>query len=529
MTIAPDRRGAPAGMRAPADTRAVVAVDLGAQSCRVSLLRWLPEGPRIQLVHRVANAPVDRAGQLRWDLSAITAAADEGLRRSASIAEEGIAAIGVTGWAVDYVRLKAAGRNCSLREPIADPFCYRDGRTGRAMEELHKRIGAERLYALTGIQVLAFNTLYQLYADGLAGMPQELCWLNLPEYMLYRWGGRPVAEYTNATHTGMVALGKREWSKEIFSAAGLDLAAAPEIVAPGSIVGRLQGPLSELPAFGDTLLIAPACHDTASAVAGIAADGEDWAFISSGTWSLVGTLLDRPCAGAEAGRLNFTNLGAAGGKICFLRNVNGLWLLNQCVEAWSAAGETQSVEELIDAAAALPEPKVLIDVDDPDLLAPGNMPEKLRAQLQRNHGVEVPSMMSPAAMTGLILHSLAARYATVLGQAEALIGKRFTRLYIVGGGSRNSLLNRLTARATGLELVCGVQESSTLGNFSVQMAALEKVNRSSANHEGVNHEGVDHEPVARWAGLLAAAMAHGQLAAEAEPVNAAQIFEEDTI
>ncbi len=497
------------------DRRAVVAVDLGAQSCRVSLLRWLADAPSIELVHRIANAPVEQDGTLRWDLSAICAAADEGLRRCAAIAEEGIASIGVTGWAVDYVRLTPEGN------PIADPFCYRDPRTARAMEALHQRIPPERLYALTGIQVLPINTLYQLYADRLSGVPNHLRWLNLPEYMLYRWGARPVAEYTNATHTGMVELGTRQWSREIFTAAGLDQDAAPEIVAPGSVVGRLQGPLSLIPALREALLIAPACHDTASAIAGIsvedgAQDG-DWAYISSGTWSLVGTLLDAPCAGSEAARLNFTNEGGVGGKICFLRNVNGLWLLNQCVDAWQAAGNRPSMESLLQAAARLPAPEILLDVDDPDLLVPGNMPDKILAQLQKKCGTAALSFSSPAAMTNLILHSLALRYATVLHQAETLTGKKFARLYVVGGGNKNLLLNQLTRQATGLELLCGAQESSTLGNFSVQLAALENIDRSSTN------QGVEHGAVAFWAGVLGNSI---HAAAKIRPENAALAIEE---
>ena len=362
-------------MTTPADRRAIVAVDLGAQSCRVSLLRWLPDGPSLQLVHRVTNAPVEIGDHLHWNLSLLCTAADEGMRRCAAIATEGIAAVGVTGWAVDYVRLNgnfaAASSGSGRPKPMADPFCYRDMRTNSAMEALHAKIPADRLYALTGIQVLPINTLYQLYADGIAGIPANLPWLNLPEYLLYRWGAKPVAEYTNATHTSLVSLGKQQWSQEIFDAAGLDISAAPAIVAPGSIVGRLQGPLAELPSLRNTLLIAPACHDTASAIAGIHAHGDDWAFISSGTWSLVGTVLDHPCAGPESARLNFTNEGGVGGTTCFLRNVNGLWLQDQCMASWKADGERRTVEELIDAATMLPSPQALIDVDDPQLIAPG--------------------------------------------------------------------------------------------------------------------------------------------------------------
>lgn len=510
-------------MRTPADRRAIVAVDLGAQSCRVSLLRWLPDGPSLELVHRVTNAPVANGGHLHWNLSLLCSAADEGMRRCAAIAPEGIAAVGVTGWAVDYVRLNGRHRTSSSDSarliPIADPYCYRDPRTGPAMEALHAKISAERLYALTGIQVLPLNTLYQLYADGIDGIPGHLPWLNLPEYLLYRWGGKPVAEYTNATHTSMVALRKQQWSQEIFDAAELDISAAPEIVAPGSIVGRLQGPLAELNALRNTMLIAPACHDTASAIAGIQANGDDWAYISSGTWSLVGTLLDQPCAGPESARLNFTNEGGIGGTICFLRNVNGLWLQDQCMEAWKADGELRSVEELIETAATLPSPQALIDVDDPQLIAPGRMPERIATQLDSAGMSAQPFLASPPAMINLVLHSLAARYAAVIHQIEALTAKKFRRLYIVGGGSRNRLLNRLTQRATQFELVCGAQESSTLGNVSIQLAALEKQQLNPAGEylENVKPQGVDHEAVSFWAGTLADAQAHSTPTIQSSP------------
>jgi rhamnulokinase len=464
-------------------------VDLGAQSCRVSLLRWSSEGPQIQQVYRRANAPIESKGQLRWDLAALCATVDEGLRRCAAIADEGIAAIGVTGWAVDYLRLDAQGH------PVAEPFCYRDARTAQAMEAVHRHIPPERLYALTGIQVLALNTLYQLYADGMAGIPRGNRWLNLPEYMLYRWGARPVAEYTNATCTAMVALNDAQWCAEIFAATGMDPAAAPEIVPPGSIVGRLQGPLSQLPALRDTLLVAPACHDTASAIAGIPAQGEDWAYISSGTWSLVGTLLEHPCAGPDAARLNFTNEGGVGGRRCFLRNVNGLWLLEECLKHWQAEGEHWTWDALLEAASQLPTPEVLLDVDDPELLQPGNMPGRIVAQLaRRQEGTAVPRNTAPA-ITRLVLHSLAARYATVLHQAARLTGRDLTRLFIVGGGSKNALLNHLTQQATGMELSCGPVESTTLGNFAVQLAALER---------GLTHaDGVSHHAVLHWAKELA--------------------------
>jgi rhamnulokinase len=203
--------------------------------------------------------------------------------------------------------------------------------------------------------------------------------------------------------------------------------------------------------------------------------------------------------------LNFTNEGGIGGTICFLRNVNGLWLLDQCMEAWKANGEPRSVEELIDAAAKLPSSLALIDVDDPQLIAPGRMPERIAAQLESAGIPAKPFLSSPPAMIHLILHSLAARYAAVIKQMGTLTAKKFRRLYIVGGGSRNRLLNRLTQEATQLELVRGAQESSTVGNLSIQLAALENLRLDQAGEyrENVNPQGVDRKAVSGWAGMLA--------------------------
>jgi len=303
------------------DARASIAVDLGAESCRVSLLRWIDGKPSVTLIHRFANAPREHDGGLRWDLGMIEAGLDEGLRRCASIAVEGVRSLAVDGWAVDYVRVGVDGK------PLADPFCYRDERTVKAERSLHRRVSPERMRELTGIQLLRINTLYQLHADALAGLPEGEQWLNLPEYILARWGGARVAEYTNATHTQLTELYKQHWSREIFQASKLDMASAPKIVPPGTVVGRLQGPLAELPALQDVVLIAPACHDTASAIAGIPAAGNDWAYISSGTWSLVGTLVEQPRNGEAARADNFTNLGAVGDQVCFHKNVNGMWLI----------------------------------------------------------------------------------------------------------------------------------------------------------------------------------------------------------
>jgi rhamnulokinase len=449
----------------PKDRRAMIAIDLGAESCRVSLLRWLNESPQIELVHRHANAPVSHHGGIRWDLGQITQQMDVGLRKCAEIAGEGIRSIAADGWAVDYVRLNADG------EALADPFCYRDERTIRSQPEVFQRISAARLRAITGTEMSRINTLYQLCAD--AEDLQEKPWLTLPEYILHRLGARRVAEYTNATHTQLVDAEKRSWSPEIFAAAGLVQATAAPIIGPGTVIGKLNGRALNLSALDGVELIAPACHDTASAIAGIPDSGDDWAYISSGTWSLVGTLLSEPCNGPEAQAADFTNLGAVGGRICFHKNVNGMWMLRQCMTEWATEIDW-TVPELIAAAEHVPAPAGVFNVDDPDLLLPGEMPARINRQLERRGLARLAAGAENAPqMTSLILHSLAARYGQIMSSLAQITGKKLRRIYIVGGGSRNTLLNRLTEAATGLEVRCGAVESATIGNFAVQLAALE--------------------------------------------------------
>ena len=477
-------------MDSAANGKALVAIDLGAQSCRVSLLRWNGNKPEIEVIHRFSNAPIAAGEHLLWDIEAIFEGVVEGLRDSAALAVEGIASIAVDGWAVDYVRLNKCG------SAAARPFCYRDTRTEKAEIEVHAILPPSRLYALTGIQILRINTLYQLYADKLAGFDKHLPWVNVPEFISYRLSGKRVSEYTNATHTGLVAMGTQSWRQEIFRELGLDIAAAPEIVPSGTMLGPLSPEFSEMPAFRGTQIIVPACHDTASAIAAIPAAGDDWAFISSGTWSLVGTVLDAPCVTEEARDLNFTNLGGVGGRICFLKNVNGMWLLRQCMDEWEAHGVRWSFQELLSRCAALPEPAALIDVDDTQLMVPGHTIDKINAQLeslgQPKIGLDADSC---AALATMIFHSLAARYAEVLGWIGKITGKKLERLFIVGGGSRNSLLNTLTAQRTGLEVLPGSAESTTIGNFAIQLAAGE--------NDWDFSKGVSVKSVAKWAERLA--------------------------
>ncbi len=459
-----------------------VAVDLVAGSCRVSLLSWADGVPQVDLVHRFENAPAERDGGLRWSLETIVDGVEAGLRACAGRVSQPIASVAVDGWGVDYVRLTDDG------SPRADPFCYRDPRTAEAESTVNRAVDRRVMYRATGVHQRRINTLYQLVADRAAGDGGQP-WVQVPEYVTTRLGGRRVAEITNATHTGLVDLDGR-WAVPLFEALQLDAAAAPPLVASGTLVGRVTGPLAALPAFADCRLVVPGCHDAASAVAGIPAVGDDWAYLSSGTRSLVGAVLDRPCATPEAEAAGFTNLAAVGGGVLFHRDVNGLWLLQQSQRAWADAGRPWDIGLLIDAAARASPPDGLIDVDDADLMLPGDMPARINRQRQRKR--LPPVSTDPADAPGvarLIFQSLAAHYAAVLNEIRTLTGRPLRRLFVVGGGSQNALLNRLTAEATGMAVHRAAVESSTVGNFAVQLAMLVDGRADAAT-------------VARWAGVL---------------------------
>jgi len=451
-----------------AETRARIAIDLGAESCRVSLLRWREGRPQIDLVHRIPNGPIHVEGSLRWPFDKILAGLEEGLRKAAHAAPEGVASIAVDGWAVDYVRLGENGK------PLANPHCYRDERTIATKEAADKLALPDWMFRHAGAQPLRINTVYQLLADPADGIDPRAPWINLPEYVTYHLGGRRVAEYTNATHTGLVDIETGNWSEGLMKLLDLPREAAAPIVPAGTVVGKLAGPIAELPAFRETELIVPACHDTASAIAGISTDLDGTAYICSGTWSLVGTWVPAPIISNEAMEAGFTNQGAAGGGFCFHTNVNGMWILKQCLESWRKDGRTWELPELIRLAAARQDFPGIVNVDAAPLLLDDDMPARLNEQLRLN-GFEMieDSAGSESLFARTIFESLASRYASALRSLEQMLDNSIRRIHILGGGSLNQLLTRLTAEHTGLPVETGNVESSTVGNFAVQLAAAE--------------------------------------------------------
>jgi len=422
---------------------------------------------------------------MHWPLETILTGLEEGLRKAAEKAPEGIASIAVDSWSVDYVRLAPDGR------PLRQPFCYRDERTESVKKATDKIIPPGELYERTGALPHRINTIYQLLADGGAGIAADAPWAMMPEYVLYWLGGRRVAEHTNASHTGLVSLKTGDWDAELFQQLGLSLEAAPPIVHAGAVLGKLQGPLAALDAFRNTQLIAPACHDTASAIAGIPSSLESTLYICSGTWSLVGTLIDAPVTTPEALDARYTNLGAAGGGLCFHSLVNGMWLLKQCMDAWKAEGRVWEIEDLIAQAAASGFPGV-IDVDAEPLLLDSDMPERINHQLWRRRRATIPDLPgNEPVFARVIFESLADRYSFALTSLENLLGRKLDRIHILGGASRNKLLTELTEKRTQRPVEIGHTESSTIGNLAVQLAASE-----------ANGQRISPDAIRKWAALL---------------------------
>jgi rhamnulokinase len=331
-------------------------------------------------------------------------------------------------------------------------------------------------------------------ADRLAGIDRGASWLLLPEFVLYWLGGKPVAEYTNATHTGMVDLATGSWSEEIFDRLGLAFDAAPPIVPSGTVLGKVAGELATLPAYRDTQLIAPACHDTASAIAAVTADLTHSAYLVSGTWSLVGTVIDTPITTAEAQRAGFTNQGEAAGGYCFHTNINGMWLIKQCLDHWREDGRSIELPTLVAQASDVHQTPGLIEVDAPSLLLPGNMPGRLNQELGSRGLQLIPDTAgNEPVFARVIFESLAARYATVVADLARLTGRTFQKIVFLGGGSRNELLIRLTAESTGLTVIAGEAEGSTIGNFAVQLA----------KHDAGDGEPLSQSAISAWALRLA--------------------------
>jgi rhamnulokinase len=417
------------------------AVDLGAASGRVMRAEVGPDGFTLDEVRRFPNAPVAHGSTLRWDIHGLYEQVRLGLSESGPI--DGI---GIDSWAVDYGLIDDDGRL------LADPVSYRDSRTDGVMDRVLGALGPSTVYATTGIQNLPFNTLFQLVADPLAATARHA--LLLPDLLGYWLTGSIGAEVTNASTTQLLDARTRQWSAELVRRAGLHPNLLPPLRPPGTRIGETTDGVP---------VIAVGSHDTASAVVAVPGVG-DFAYISAGTWSLVGLELTGPVLTDASREANFSNEAGVDGTVRYLRNVMGLWLLQECLRTWGT-----ELAPLLTAAAHEPPLGSTVDPDDPVFLPPGDMPSRIVAWCRR---ADRPAPDSPAAVVRCILDSLALAHRRAVRDAARLSGRSVDVVHIVGGGARNALLCQLTADACGRPVVAGPVEATAWGNALVQARAL---------------------------------------------------------
>ncbi len=441
----------------------VAAVDLGASGVRVMTGAVGPGLLELREAHRFGNVPVTVAGTLHWDVLALYREMLAGVRAAARDVE--LAGLGVDSWGVDYGLLDAGGAL------LGNPVHYRDSRTDGVMERVLARVGAADLYARTGVHQLSINTIYQLVAA--RGTPQlaaAATLLMIPDLLSYWLTGQAGAELTNASTTGLYDPAAGGWAAGLMRQVGIEPGLFPPLRRPGERIGELLPEVAA--AMGQRAplaVIAVGSHDTASAVAAVPADGAAFAYISCGTWSLVGVELDRPVL-TQASRLaNFTNEAGIDGTVRYLRNVMGLWLLQESARAWSGAGRPASLDGLLAGAARAKPLRAVVDPHDPAFLPPGDMPARIAAACRRTGQ---PAPANQAETVRCILDSLALAHRRAVHQAQELSGRSADTVHIVGGGARNELLCQLTADACQLPVLAGPAEAAALGNILVQARTL---------------------------------------------------------
>jgi sugar (pentulose or hexulose) kinase len=433
----------------------VAAVDLGASAGRVMAGQVSAAGVTLHEVHRFANQPVSAGSTLYWDILRLYAEVRHGL--DAAAREFGLASVGIDSWGVDYGLVGPAGAL------LGNPVHYRDARTDGVAARMQAAVPADELYAVTGIAQLPFNTIYQLAATPELGHAATM--LLIPDLLAYWLTGVAGAEVTNASTTSLFDVRAQAWATGLIEKAGLPPHIFPPLRRPGEVIGPLiipNEPWSSVP------LIAVGSHDTASAVAAVPAANPDFAYISSGTWSLAGMELDAPVLTEASRAAGFTNETGIDGTVRYLRNVMGLWLLQESLRCWPGT----SLDALLAEAARLPPLRFVFDPDDPVFLPPGDMPARIASWLA-GHGESGTTMPTePAQTVRSILDSLALAYRRTIRAAQALSGRHADVVHIVGGGARNTLLCQLTADACELPVIAGPTEATALGNVLVQARAL---------------------------------------------------------
>ncbi len=451
-----------------AELTTVAAVDLGASSGRVVVVDISGRGgkgarTRLREVHRFANVPVLAGGTLHWDILRLYRGVLAGLLAAGRRAE--LAGIGIDSWGVDYGLIDEAGML------LGNPVHYRDDRTRGVTEVIREKIPEAELYQVTGIQQLPINTACQLVAA--AASPQLAAastLLMIPDLVGYWLTGEAGAEITNASTTQLLDVHTRTWARSVARWLGIPRHILPPLRAPGERIGTLLPAVAEQAGLAYApQLIAVASHDTASALVSVPAANPHFAFISCGTWSLVGMELAEPVLSEDSRLANFSNEAGVDGRIRYLRNVAGLWLLQESMRSWSEAGLRPGLGALLDEAAAAQPLAAVVDPASERFLAAGDMPGRIAAECKRT-GQPVPG--SPGETVRCILDSLALAHRRAIAQVQQLSGRHADTVHIVGGGSRNKLLCQLTADACNLPVLAGPAEATALGNALIQARAL---------------------------------------------------------
>ena len=447
------------------DAADFLAFDIGAGSGRAVLGRLEDRKLAIHEVRRFPNEPLPLAGHIHWNVYALLDEMKAAMRDAAAAVGARPAGIGVDTWGVDFGLLARDGSLLGL------PFCYRDHRNAGAMEDYFKLVPRPDLYQATGIQFMPFNTLFQVYAmvrerSPLLDAAADL--LFMPDLFNFLLCGRKAAEATIASTSQILDPRTKTWIPGLFQAMGLSKRILQDIVEPGTVLGPVAESIAASTGLRHVPVIATAGHDTAAAVAAVPAEGRHWAYISSGTWSLVGVEETAPIISERSLEANFTNEGGVGGTVRFLKNVSGLWLVQGCRKAWMVEGAV-TYGELTREAAEAPPFAALIDPDDPGFLNPPDMPEAIAAYCRRT-GQKTPG--TRAAMVRSLLESLALKYRQVIGELRRVLGHPIEKIHVIGGGSQNELLCQLTADATGLPVLAGPAEATAIGNILVQAMAV---------------------------------------------------------
>ena len=468
----------------------MLAIDLGASSGRGIIGGFDGEKLSLREIHRFSNDPVKVSGSLHWDILRIFFEIKNAIRTCANSDDRDIQTIGIDTWGVDFGLLGVDGKL------LENPFTYRDSRTDNINEQAYKRIPREDLYNTTGLQYLQFNTIFQLLALSMHRphiLERAETMLMIPDLLNYFLTGMKKTEYTIASTTSLVNAKTRTWDSSLFAPMGIPERLVTEIVPPGNILGGLLTEILEDVGDIKANVVNVAGHDTGSAIAAVPARGENFVYISSGTWSLMGTESKEPIINAKSALYDFTNEGGVNNTIRVLRNVMGLWLVQESRRQWEREGDKSTFDELADAALKAAPCKSLINVDLPEFLAPGNIPRRIR-ELCEKTGQPVPQ--TKGEIIRCIFDSLALTYKRTLAQINELTGVRAPYIHIVGGGTKETLLCQFTADACGVPVYAGPVEATAIGNIAVQMMALGEISSLGEAREIIanSFETVEYTP-----------------------------------